>query len=74
LSQLLGNVQISYDASGGGGLLKPSEYRYKEEEDLTKSSYNFSSVWKSLIHSFFCSIYGTCGGRRLVENVIWGRG
>jgi len=21
---------------------------------------------------FFCSVYGLCGGRELVENVIWG--
>jgi len=34
-----GNVQISYDAYGGG-LLKPSEYRHMEG-GLAKSSYNF---------------------------------
>jgi len=39
---------------GGGereGLLKPSEYRYIGEGDLAKSSYNFYSVCKSLIHT-----------------------
>jgi len=33
-----------------------------------------NSSYKSLIYSLFCSIYGICGGRRLVENVIWGKG
>jgi len=27
---------------------------------------------KGLIHSSSCSIFGICGGRGLVENVIWG--
>jgi len=29
---------------------------------------------KSLIYNLFCSIYGICGGKGLVKNVIWGRG
>jgi len=29
---------------------------------------------KSLIYSLFCSIYGICGERGFVENVIWERG
>jgi len=33
---------------------------------LAKSSYSF-------YNSLFYSIYGICGGRGLVENVIWGR-
>jgi len=37
-----GNVQISYDAQGGG-LLKPSEYRHMGGGGLVKSSYNFYS-------------------------------
>jgi len=28
---------------------------------------------KSLIYGVFCSIYGVCKGRGLVENVIWGK-
>jgi len=71
---MLGNVQISLTLQGGGDLLKPSECRHMGEGDLAKSSYNFYSGWKSLIHSFSCSIFGVCGGIELVENVIWGRG
>jgi len=52
-----GNLQISYDASGGGGLLKLSECRHMGEERLAKSSYNFYIGRKSLIPSF-SSIYG----------------
>jgi len=29
---------------------------------------------KSLIYSLFCSIFGICVGRVLVENVVWGEG
>jgi len=28
----------------------------------------------SLIYSLLCSIYGICGGRGLIENIIWGKG
>jgi len=52
------SLQTSYDASGGGGLLKPSECRHMREEGLAKSLYNFYSGWKSSIHSSSCSIYG----------------
>jgi len=41
---------------------------------LAISSYNFYRVEKSLIYSLFCSIYGKCRERGLVENVVWGGG
>jgi len=44
------------------------------EGGLAKSSYNFYRGQKRLIYSLFCSIYGLCGGKGLVENVIWGEG
>jgi len=44
------------------------------EGDSDKSSYNFYSGRKSLIHSSSCSISGICGRKGLVENVIGGRG
>jgi len=31
----------------------------------------FKLAKTKLIYSLFCSIYGMCGGKRLVENVIW---
>jgi len=61
-----GNIQISYNASGEGGLLKMSECR-----KLAKSSYSFYSGWKSLIHNSFCSIYGI---RRGMKTSFGGRG
>jgi len=36
------NVQISYDAYGGG-LLRKSEYRHMRRRGLAKSSYNLYS-------------------------------
>jgi len=49
-------------------LLKPSECRHMGR-GLAKSSYNFYSSWKSLIHSSSCSICSILG-EWLVENVI----
>jgi len=64
---------------GGRGLLKPPECRHMGGGggDLAKSSYNFYSGWKSLIHSSSCSIFDICGGRGLAESVripYWGSG
>jgi len=58
---------------GGGGLLKPSECRHMGE-GVWPNRHNFYSGWRSLIHNYFRSIYGICGGKELVENVIWERG
>jgi len=65
----LGNVQ-SYDASGGRGVCSNRQECRHMGKDLAKSSYNFYSGWKSLIHS--SSIYDIMWGE--VENVIWGEG
>jgi len=68
-----GNVQLSYDASLGGrgeGLLKLSECRHMKEGVWPNRHITFIVIEKSLIHSSSCSIYGICGERGLVENVI----
>jgi len=50
------------------------------EGDLAKSSsnnfysHNFYSGYKSLIHSSSYSIFGVCGEKGLVENVMCGKG
>jgi len=57
---------IIWRFEGEGGLLKPSECRHMGEGELAKSSYNFYSGWKSLIHSFSCSVYVILGLRQWV--------
>jgi len=50
------------------------EYRHIGEVVWSNRHITFIVAKKSLIYTLFCSIYDICGGKKLVENVIWERG
>jgi len=67
------NVQISYDASEGEGLLKPSECRHVGEGGWPNRHINFI-VAKKFNLLFILLYLRYMWERDLVKNVIWRKG
>jgi len=68
----LGNVQMLYDASGKGGLVKPSECRHMGQE--ARPNRHITFIVLKNFNSQFILLYLRYMGEGLVENNIWGEG